>query len=70
MRGRCLDSAAIGCCPTMSVMLTPLESDFLVPNATFIVVLVALVVLLLVVGLVVGGLLWLVLGRRGRAAER
>jgi hypothetical protein len=51
----------------MTVMPTPLESNFLVPNATLIV---WLVVLLVLVGFVVGGILWLVMARRGAAGER
>jgi hypothetical protein len=45
-------------------MTLPLESNFLVPDATFVV---ALLVMLAVLGLVIGGLLWLLLGRRGSA---
>ena len=51
----------------MAVMPTPLESKFLVLNVSLIL---ALIVLLVVVGLVVGGLLLLVMGRRGAARER
>lgn len=50
----------------MSVMPAPLESNYLVPNATF---LLALLVLIAVLGLVVGSLVWFFTSRR-RAGER
>jgi hypothetical protein len=51
----------------MTVMPAPLESNYLVPNATF---LLALVVLIAVLGLVVGGLVWFLTRRRRTAGER
>jgi hypothetical protein len=50
-------------------MPMPMESNFLVPNATFVVVLVAIFLLLIVGGLLLGGLVWL-LSRRRTTASR
>lgn len=51
-------------------MPLPLESNFLVPNASFVVALIVAVVMLVVLGLVIGGVLWLLLGRRGATDRR
>ena len=48
-------------------MRAPLESNFLVPNASFIVLTVLAV---LVVGLLVGGLVWLLASRRTAPLDR
>ena len=55
-------------------ILTPcrplLESTFLVPNGTFLVLAVLTVLALIVIGLVVGGLVWLLTSRRGATLDR
>jgi|SoimicmetaTmtHMA_FD_contig_51_3728537_length_1167_multi_3_in_0_out_0_3 hypothetical protein len=48
-------------------MSVPLESEFLLPTGSF---LVALLVLVVLPALLVGGLVWLLVGRRGAAADR
>ncbi len=48
-------------------MPAPLESNFLVPNASFIVL---AVLALIVVGLLVGGLVWLLASRRSATVDR
>lgn len=45
-------------------MPAALESNFLVPNGTFLVLAVLTVLALMVTGLVVGGLVWLLTSRR------
>ena len=50
-------------------MRMPMDSNFLVPNATFLVVCVAVVLLLVVGGLVLGGVIWLLSSRRRTTAD-
>ena len=50
-------------------MPAPLESNFLAPNGTFVALMVLVVLALLVVGLLVGGLVWLVINRRGTTLD-
>ncbi len=56
--------------PHTGRMPLPLESNFLVPNGSFIVALLVVVAMLVVLGLVIGGLVWLLLGRRGATDRR
>ena len=51
-------------------MPPPLESNFLVPNGTFIVLAVVTVLALIALGLVVGGLVWLLTSRRSATLDR
>ena len=51
-------------------MPAPLESNFLVPNGTFLVLMVLVVLSLVVVGLLVGGLIWLLGSRRSTTLDR
>jgi len=51
-------------------MPVPLESNYLVPNGTFIVLIVLSVLVLIVVGLLVGGMVWLIKSRRGTTSDR
>jgi hypothetical protein len=50
-------------------MPMPMDSNFLVPNATFLVVCVAILLLLIVGGLLLGGLIWLLSSRRRTTAD-
>jgi hypothetical protein len=51
-------------------MPVPFESNFLVPNGTFIVLTVLTVLALLVGGLLAGGLVWLLTSRRDATLDR
>ena len=51
-------------------MPLPMDSNFLVPNGTLVVVLVAIVVLALVGLLALGGLIWLLSSRRRTTSTR
>jgi len=53
-----------------AAMPVPLESNYLVPNGTFIVLIVLSVLVLIVVGLLVGGMVWLIKSRRGTTSDR
>jgi hypothetical protein len=52
------------------LMPSTLESNFLVPNGTFLVLALLTVLALIVIGLVVGGLVWLLTSRRGATLDR
>jgi hypothetical protein len=51
-------------------MLVPMESDFLVPTGTFVVLLVAIFLLLAVGGFLFGGFIWLLPSRRRTTVGR
>jgi hypothetical protein len=51
-------------------MPAPLESNFLVPNGTLVVLAMLTILALLVVGLLVGSVVWLLTSRRGANTDR